>query len=330
MTRVVAVVLALIVGAIGFAIIGMNPADLAGDVIDSSFGSEFGLQDLALLVSPLILTGLATAVTLRIGLWNIGGEGQFYAGAIATTAVGLYVTAPLPVMLVLMLVAGFVGGMVWILIPALARAYLAVDEIISTLLLNFIAVLLVYYLCTGPWRDPGNSVTSASARIPYEVPELWGDLHWGLPFGVLVVVGVALLLGYTKWGYEVRLAGANRFAAHYAGVPVRRRLIQVMLLSGGIAGIGGFLEAAGTVHHLQGGMSNNFGYVGIMVAVLASAVPIAVLAAALLMAIILDAGIVLQADGVNTYQVLALTGLVLFFVAMAEQLAYYRVARRPA
>ena len=332
-TRVVAVSLALLVGGVVFTIVGHDALDLAGNVVSASFGSEFGLEDLGLLMSPLILTGLATAITLRIGLWNIGGEGQFYAGAVASSAIGLFTHGPLALMLVLMAIAGFLGGMLWILIPALARAYLQVDEIITTLLFNFVGILLVYYLCTGPWRDPAQSVTSATARIPYFLPELADDLHWGLGLGVLVVIAMALVLVFTKWGYQVRLAGANRHAAFYAGVPVRRRLIQVMLLSGGIAGLAGMFEVAGTVHHLQGGISNNFGYLGILVAVLAGGLPIAVLASALLMAVILNAGIVLQSYGVSTYEVVALTGLVLFFVAMGEQLAYYRpvqflVARR--
>jgi simple sugar transport system permease protein len=229
-------------------------------------------------------------------------------------------------MLVLMFVAGFVGGALWIVIPALARAYLAIDEIITTLLLNFVAVLLVNYLCTGPMRDGQQAVTSASGRVPYEMPELSGDLHWGIVVALGLVVVMALALAYTGWGYQVRVAGANRHAAHYAGIPVRRRLMQVMLLSGGIAGVAGMLEIAGTVHRLQGGISNNFGYLGVMVAVLAGGLPIAVLPAALLMGIILNGGIVLQAYGVSTYEVLALTGLVLLFIAVGEQLAYYRLA----
>jgi simple sugar transport system permease protein len=328
--RAISVLLALLVGGAVFAAVGYNVASLARDVVQSSFGTAFGLEDLGLLVSPLILTGLATAVTLRIGLWNIGGEGQFYAGAIAASAVGLFAAGPLPLMLVLMGLAGFGGGVVWILIPAVARTWFEVNEIITTLLLNFVAVLLVYYLCTGPWRDPSQSVTSATARVPYEIPPLADDLHWGIVVAIAVAVLVALVLAYSRWGYEVRVAGANRHAAYYAGVPVRRRLMQVMLLSGGIAGIAGMLEVAGTVHHLQGGMSNNFGYVGIMVAVIAGASPIAVIPAALLMAVILNAGIVLQSYGMSTYEVLALTGLVLFFVAIGEQIAYYRPVRRAA
>ena len=329
-SRVIAVVSALVVGGIVFSLMGFDVFDLGANVIDSSFGSEFGVQDLGLLFSPLILTGLATAITLRIGLWNIGGEGQFYLGAVFATAIGLFVQGPDWLILILMFIGGFVGGMLWILVPALARAYLQTDEIITTLLLNFVAMLLVYFLCTGPWRDPHDTVTSATARVKAEMPYLFGDLHWGLIIALLLAVLVAAMLAYTKWGYEVRLACSNRFAAFYAGVPVRRRLIQVMLLSGGVAGIGGMLEVAGTVHHLQGGMSNNFGYLGILVAVVAGGAPIAVPAAALLMAVILNGGIVLQSYGVSTYEVLALTGLILFFVAISEQLAYYRISRPPA
>jgi len=326
-TRIIAVAAALAVGGAVFAAAGYDVPMLAMQVTRGSLGNLFALEDLGLLVSPLILTGLAAAVTLRIGLWNIGGEGQFYAGAIAATVIGLSVHGNPAVMLVILAIGGFVGGALWIAIPALARAYLAVDEIITTLLLNFVAVLLVNYLSTGPLRDPGQAVTSASARIPYEVPELLGDLHWGLGVAVILTVFMALVLAYTRWGYEVRLAGANRFAAYYAGVPVERRLLQTMLLSGGIAGLAGMLEVAGTVHRLQGGISNNFGYLGVMVAVLAGGLPIGVLPAAVLMGIILNGGIVLQSYGVSVYEVLALTGLILLFIAVGEQLAYYRVPR---
>ncbi len=326
-TRITAVAAALLVGGAIFAAVGYDVPMLAYNVLDASLGTEFGLEDLGLLTAPLILTGVAVAVMLRIGLWNIGAEGQFYAGAIAATVTGLAVPdGKAAVMLVLMAVAGFAGGALWILVPALARAYLAIDEIITTLLLNFVALLLVNYLCTGPMRDPGQAVTSATARVVYEMPPLADDLHWGFGVAIAVTILLALVLAFTPWGYEVRVAGANRHAAHYAGIPVRRRLMQVMLLSGGIAGLAGMLEIAGTVHRLQGGISNNFGYLGVMVAVLAGGLPIGVLPAALLMAIILNAGIVLQSYGVSTYEVLALTGLVLLFIAAGEQLAYYRLA----
>jgi simple sugar transport system permease protein len=233
-------------------------------------------------------------------------------------------------MLLLMGVAAMIGGALWILIPALARAYLALDEILSTLMFNFIAGLLVNYLCTGPWRDPSGRVTSATARIPYEIPPLADDLHWG----IVVAAGLALLLALwfalSRWGYEVKIAGANREAAVYAGIPVRRRLIEVMLLSGAIAGLAGMIEVSGTVHHLQEGISNNFGYFGIMVAVIAGGAPLTVIPVASLLAVILNAGIILQSYGMSSYEILALTGLVLFFVAIGERLVHFRVFFAPA
>ncbi len=328
LSRVVSVAAALSVGGAIFALCGYDAPKLAADVVRASFGDLFGLEDLGLIWSPLILTGLAAAVALRIGLWNIGGEGQFYAGAIAATLVGLHVHAPAAVALVLMALAGFAAGALWIFVPAIARAYLAVDEIITTLLLNFVAALLVTYLCTGPMRDPANAVTAASAHIPYDIPPLLDDLHWGFAVSVALVGVVALLFARSVWGYEVRLAGANRHAAAYAGIAVRRRIVEVFLLSGGIAGLAGMLEVAGTVHRLEGGISNDFGYVGIMVAALAGGSPLAVLPASLLMALLLNAGIVLQSYGVSRYAVLALTGLVLLSAAVGERLAYYRLLPR--
>ena len=299
-------------------------------MIRSTFGSRFGLQDFGLLVTPLILCGLAVAVTLRIGIWNIGAEGQFAMGALAATAVGIFVSGPPPVMLVVLFVAGALGGLLWILLPTLARAYVGVNELITTLLLNFVAALAVYYVSTGPWRDKASGMTASTFKVPYVVPSLWGTLHYGIVVAVILAVLLAGVLTFTRWGYEVRLSGANPDAARYAGIPVRRRIIAVMLLSGAIAGLAGMFEIAGTVHRLQGGISNNFGYVGIMVAILARGSCLGVIAAAVLMAVILNAGIVLQTKGITINTVLALTGLILFFTAIGDELAHYRLAARPA
>jgi ABC-type uncharacterized transport system permease subunit len=329
-TRAGAIVLALVVGGTIVGFTGADPLALGAQVIRSTFGSPFGLQDLGLLVTPLILCGLAVAVALRIGLWNIGAEGQVNMGALAATGVGVFVTGPPPVMLLAIFVAGALGGLVWILLPTLARAYADVNELITTLLLNFVAALCVYYVSTGPWRDKASHMIASTFKVPYVVPGLWGTLHYGIVLAVVVAIALASVLAFTGWGYEVRLSGANAEAARYAGIPVRRRIIAVMLLSGAIAGIAGMLELAGTVHRLQGGISNNFGYVGIMVAILARGSCLGVIAAAVLMAVILNAGIVLQTKGINTNTVLALTGLILFFTAIGDELAHYRLVPRQA
>jgi general nucleoside transport system permease protein len=329
--RAISFVLALIVTAIVLAAAGFEPLSLGSEIIRKSFGSAFGIQDLGLLFAPLILTGLAVTVTLRIGLWNIGADGQFYIGAFLTTAIGIHVTGvPLAPMLLVLFVAGALGGMAWILVPALARAYGRVDEIITTLLLNFVALLLVYYVSTGPWRDRVTGVTAATGRVEYDVPELYGALHWGFVVALIAPILVSLLIRYTKWGYEVRVSGANPEAAHFAGMAVKRRMVSVMLLSGAIAGIAGMLEIAGSVHRLQGGISNNFGYLGIMVAVLARGRPLAVLPAAFLIAVLLNAGIILQTKGLTTSAVLAVTGLMMLFIAIGDQLAHYRPVRGAA
>jgi ABC-type uncharacterized transport system permease subunit len=328
--RAAAIILALVVAGLVLAANGANPIRLATQVVSSTFGSSFGLEDVGLLVTPLILTGLSVAVALRIGAWNIGAEGQFYAGAFAATGVALFVPGPTIIILPLMFVAGAVGGLIWILVPTLARAYADVSELITTLLLNFVATLLVYWVATGPWLDPSGHALATTARLPHDVPEFWGIVHWGFPAAILLTVVVAAVLNYTRWGYEVRIAGSNPSAAKYAGMPFRRHLILVMLLSGAIAGVAGMLEAAGTVHRLQGGISNNFGYLGIMVAVLARGSALGVLAGAVLMAIILNSGIILQTQGVNVSTVLAITGLILFFTAIGDEFAHYRITRTEA
>ena len=325
--RIAAVVLSLLTAALVLSISGHDPATLGAQVISSTFGSAFGMQDLGLLLTPLIYTGLSVAAALRIGTWNIGAEGQFNIGALCAAGVALFVPLPGPVLLPLMVVAGALGGAAWIAVPTLARAYADVSELITTLLLNFVALLAVYYVATGPWLDPSGRALATTARLPVQVPSIWGIVHWGLPVAVALACALALAFAVTRWGYQVRVSGSNPGAARYAGLPVRRHLIGVMLLSGAIAGLGGMMEVAGTVNRLQGGISNNYGYLGIMVAVLARGAPLGVLASAFLMAMILNGGIILQTQGITTQTVLAITGLILLYSAIGDEAAQYRLVR---
>lgn len=325
LARLIAILLALAVAAIVLAATGSDLAALGRHVIKSTFGSSYGLQDLGLILTPLILTGLAVMIAMRVGAWNIGAEGQFCAGAFAATAIALFVPGPPALLLPLMFIAAAIGGLVWILIPTLARAYADVSELITTLLLNFVGILLIYYVATGPWLDPSGRAFASTQRLAIEIPSFWGDVHWGLPIAVLLTIVIAVVLQYTRWGYEVRIVGSNPSAAKYAGIPFQRHFIVVMLLSGAIAGLAGMFEVIGTAHRLQGGISNNYGYVGIMVAVLSRGSALGVLAGAFLMAVILKSGIVLQTQGVTMQTVLAVTGLILFFTAIGEEVSRYRL-----
>lgn len=327
--RVIAIGLAVMVAAGFLALTGSDLGKFGSHVARSTFGSAVGLMDLGLIMTPLILTGLAVMLGLKVGAWNIGAEGQFCAGALSATGVALFVPGPSVVILPLMLIAGACGGTVWILVPALARAYAHVSELITTLLLNFVGILLVHALATGPWLDPSGRAFASTARLPHDVPEFWGDLHWGFPFSLLITTAVAGVLRFTRFGYEVRIVGSNPDLARYAGIPSRRHLIIVMLLSGAFAGIAGMLETVGTAHRLQGGISNNFGYIGIMVAILARGSFLGVVFGAMLMAIILKAGIVLQTQGISISLVLAVTGLILFFTAIGDEISRYRIIRTP-
>ncbi|WP_342630302.1 ABC transporter permease [Nguyenibacter vanlangensis] len=322
--RAGAILAALLVTTLFLAASGRDPRLLADLVVRSTVGSRFGLEDLALFMTPLMLTGAAVTITSRIGIWNIGAEGQFYAGAIGAAAIGLFLPGPAIVILPLMALAGILCGMGWILIPTLARAYAGVNEIITTLLLNFVAALLTSYLAVGPWHDRVTGALASTGRLPVQIPEFWGAVHWGFPLALAIVLALALLMARTGWGYQVTISGANDQAARYAGIPVRARIIAVMLASGGLAALAGVFELAGTVHRLQGGLANNFGYFGIVVAVLARGSCLNVLPAALLMAFILDSGIVLQTQQLTASTVLAITGLVLFLIALGDELAHYR------
>lgn len=328
--RVASVVLALVTTAVALSISGRSPIELGAKVISSTFGSSFGLEDLALLFSPLVYCGLSVALALRIGAWNIGAEGQFNFGAFCATGVALFVQGPTWIILPLMGFSGMIGGALWILIPTLARAYADVSELITTLLMNFVAILLVYWVATGPWLDPSGMALATTSRLPVSVPAIWGIVHWGPLVGIFLAITLALFVTYTRWGYEVRIAGANPGAARYAGMPVKTQLIGIMLLSGAIAGLGGMMEVAGTVGRLQGGISNNYGYIGIMVAVLARAAPIGVLATAFCMAVLLNGGIVLQSQGLTTHTVLAVTGLILLYAAIGDEMAHYKILHTKA
>ncbi|MFT8896840.1 MAG: ABC transporter permease [Acetobacter sp.] len=323
--RCAALLIAVVTVSLLLAMSGRNVGELARLVLMSTIGSRFGLEDLALFMSPLLLTGSAVTVTRRMGLWNIGGEGQFYLGAAGAAGVGLFIHGPAILILPLMAIVAMLSGMLWILLPALARAFANVNEIITTLLLNFVASLLVYWLATGPWRDRVTGALASTERLPVSIPDLWGVVHWGFPVALLIVGGLALIMSSTRWGYEVRISGASAGMARYAGMPVKVRIISAMLLSGALAALAGMFEVAGTVHRLQGGMADNFGYLGIVVAVLARGSCLAVIPAAFLMALILDVGIVLQTQQIAATVVLAITGLVLLLVAIADECAHYRV-----
>ena len=272
-----------------------------------AFGSTFAFSETLTRTTPLILTGLAAAVAFRARLWNIGGEGQLYAGALAAVAVGTgVVDGPPFVMVLLVLIAGAVAGALLMLGPALLKLRFGADEVVTTLLLNFVMLLFVQMMLEGALQDPMSLGWPQSAPIignavlPPFVPRM--RVHSGLVLGLVAAVAVAILIRRTVWGFEIRAVGENAPAARFAGIPVTATMVRVALISGGLAGLAGVGEVAGLKGYLTSDLSPGFGYAGIVVAMLAGLSPLGVVAAALFIAaIFVGADSMSRGTGVASY-----------------------------
>ena len=253
--RIAAVLVALLLAGIAIQAGGQSALDMARNVGQATLGSAYGWQQLLILATPLILTGAAFLIGIRMQLFNFGLEGRLYMGAFAATAVGLYLPAPAWLAVPLMLVVGAAAGAAFALIPALMRAYTGTSEILTTLLLNPLAIQWAAYIGMSAWRDTtslAGATSNATASLPYELPGLWGDLQIGIVLAVLAVIGLWLAFANTSWGYEVISIGANRNAARYGGMSVVRNMLLVMLMSGGLAGLAGVTELLSVAHRFSG------------------------------------------------------------------------------
>ncbi len=335
--------LALAFGALLLSLAGANPwetyrAMLSGAIGTPSLWQEgqfYNLTELLVKAVPIILTGLSVAVAFRMLFWNIGAEGQLVMGGIATAAVALYLPSLVPflpqtpwIYLPLMFVAAVLAGAAWALIPALLKAYLRVNEIITTLMFNYIAILYYQFLFTTAWKDPEGFGFPGSALIPEFtwLPKISGRLHWGLLLAIGAALLVWIILDKMRWGYEIRLIGENATAANYAGVSIIRNIILVMLLSGGLAGLAGFVEVAAISHRLQHGLAVGYGFTGIIVAWLAKLNPWGVIVVSILLSALLVGGEQIQISmGLPASVSLVLQGAILLFVLGGDIFTRYRL-----
>lgn len=302
------------------------------------FGSVFALSETLTRAIPLILTGLAATVAFRARLFNIGAEGQLYAGALAAVAVGglhggTGFDLPLWLLFVLMMLAAAVAGALLLLGPALLKARLGVDEVVTTLLLNFIMLLLVSLMLDGPMKDPTAMGWPQSVALIGElelsklVPQT--RIHTGLLWAITLALALWALMKYTVPGFDIRATGANAKAAAFAGVPVTRTVVLVALLSGGLAGLAGAIEVAGRTSYVTLDMSPGYGYTGIVIAMLAALNPLGVLAAATFVAgVLVGADSMSRAVGVPTYIADVIVAASLISVLVATLMTQYRLVLR--
>lgn len=322
-TVLVASVLALIAGANPFATLGL--------IVDGAVGSRFALLETLNRATPLIFTGLAVAVAFRARLWNIGAEAQLYAGAIVAVLLGTGAVGS-PFVLPLTAAVAMLAGALVLLGPVLLKTRLGVDEVVTTLLINFIMLLFVSYLLEGPMKDPmgmgwpKSAPLIKEARLPRLIEGL--RLHWGFAIALVAAIAVWLIETRTTLGFEMRAVGQNRQAARFAGMPVNVVLVKTALLSGGLAALAGWSEVAGVKGHLSLDLSPGFGYMGIIVAMLALLHPLGVVVSALFCAgIFVGSDSMSRAAGVPTYIADMLLAAALLFMVLAILLTRARVVR---
>jgi general nucleoside transport system permease protein len=323
--------LAFVLGGVLLALAGANPFETYGAMLVGAFGTRYAVSETLVKAIPLMLTGLGVSIAFRMLFWNIGAEGQLAMGAFGAAGTALFIVPHVPsgLALPLVIVAGFVAGAAWGLIPALLKAWVGVNEIITTLMMNYIAILWIEHLFYGPWKDPQGYGFPGTAEFPEIswLPRFANTrVHLGLVIAIVAAVFLWIVLSRTKWGYEIRVIGENPTAARYAGISTARNIILVMLLSAGLAGLAGMAEVAGISHRLQKGVTVGYGYTAIIVAWLAKLNPWAVLVVAVLMAGLLVGGDQIQITmGLPASVALVLQGIILFLVLGGEILTQYRI-----
>lgn len=322
--------LVLAAGLIGAA--GVNPLSAYAEMLRGALGSRLSITEMLTRATPLILTGLAAAVAFRARLWNIGGEGQFYVGALVTAWIGHSLGLPGPIGVAVLMVCGMAAGAVLLAGPAYLRLRFGVDEVVTTLLLNFIVILFVGLMIEGPLRDPlafgwPQSVpVDGDYRLPDLVPRT--RLHIGLLFAIAAAGVVWLVLTRTVFGVETRAAGLNARAAAFAGISLPRTIMGVALVSGALAGLAGAVEVMGVTGGVTTTMSPGFGYAGIVVAMLAALHPAGVVAAAIFVAtVFVGADAMSRATGVPSFIADVIVALSLLTMLVALLFTTYRLRR---
>jgi len=323
---------ALAVGAILLFLLGTNPLEAYSAMIQGAFGSKNALADTIVKAVPLLLVGVGICISFRGGVLNIGGEGQLIVGALSATYVGLAIPdASFGVLVPLALLAGFLGGAVWGGIPGVLKAYFNVNEILSTIMMNAIAVQGMNYLLRGPMIDPVQ--LEAASRIPqtarlsrlYDLPRLIPTrLHLGAAIAVVAAILVYIFLWRTTIGYRIRAVGLNAFAARYAGINVRHYMVLALLLSGAMAGLAGAVQVFGVHHRMftdgsAMGFTGSAGFNGIVAALFGQLHPLGTIPASFFFgALIVGANAMQRAMQIPSALITTLNGLLVVFVVSSE------------
>ena len=331
-----AILVALIIGGILIALAGGDPFASYAHIAEASFGNIGVLSDTIVKATPILLTSLACSIAFRMRLWNIGAEGQFIMGAFGASAVVLTPLLPANtspwIFIPAMILAGMLAGALWGLIPGLLKALFNVNEIISSLMMNYIAIAWVNFFVFAVWTEGGFQMTRQFPKPAWlprlldyanAIPAFQGlTTHLGFVLGIIAAIVLWFVIFRSRWGYEIRLIGDNQRAAKYAGIDITRNVILVMMLSGALAGLGGMSEVTGVVHRLQTSpVAAGYGFTGIIVAWLAKLNPLVAIIVSILFGALLLAGREIQPSGVPKM----IQGVILVCLIASDFLLRYHV-----
>ncbi len=329
---VMSAVIALALAAVPLAFAGANIFDAYVQMFNGIFGSMFSFTEMLTRATPLIFTGLAATMAFRAKLWNIGAEGQLYLGAMAAVAVGTgLIDAPSFVLIPIILIAGMAAGAAGMAGPAYLKTRFGADEVVTTLLLNFVILIFLQMMLEGPLKDPMGLGWPQSAPIVDEglLPKLMPRMriHSGLIVALVAVAVAHIMLSKSVWGFKLRAVGENAAAALHAGIGVKRTLMSAAIVSGALAGLAGVSEVAGLKGYLTADLSPGFGFTGIVVAMLAGLSPIGVVISAVFIAsVFVGADTMSRAMGVSSFLADLVVALSLISVLIGGFIARYRIS----
>ena len=329
---VVGLVAALLISGVLIYIAKADVLLALASIFRGAFGGWEAFLETLVQSTPILFTGLAVVLAFRGRVWNIGAEGQFFAGAVMATLFGVNLSGlPAALLVPALIILAMVGGAIWGLIPGILKAAFNTSEIIVTVMMNYIMMYLTSFLLTGPLKEPGQHFMQ-SPKLPASasLPLLFADnrLHLGFALAVVFVLFVYLLLFKTPLGFDIRAIGENPLAARYKGINTKTTIVLAMLLSGAIAGLAGGSEVLGLHHRLRLDISVNYGYTGIIIALLGKLNPFGVLIAAVFFGALVNGSTSMMIyTGVPVALVYSVQGLVLICVLTAEVASKYRIRR---
>jgi general nucleoside transport system permease protein len=326
--RSAAILLALVITGIFIVALHLNPIDVYISLIKGAFGSTNKFKETIIKAIPILLSALGISVAFKMQFWNIGGEGQILMGAFGASFIALkFPSLPMPIMLILMAAAGILLGGLWALIPAFFKAKWRTNETIVTLMMNYVALKWITYLQYGPWRDPG---ALGFPKIPdfgdnAILPDVFG-IHAGWIIALILVGAIYVFMKHSKLGYEVSVLGESERTARYSGISVSKTIILAIIISGGLSGLAGMIQASAVSNTLSVDVSGGIGFTAIIVAWLSGLSAPVILVVSILFAGLIEGGSYIQsAFGIPAAAANILQGLILFFVLGSEFFVRYKL-----